>query len=133
MTNYVITKTSELFNGGCNACPSVLTDFYHLDLNGIPQTMDTLSTNDLVRLIAQNQGFKMTQEFDVDADYDVFKKNDTTIRVMEEIDKYIYQSGSTEIVVHNLPKEPSIIFAEAVEILTKLFNVEDIAFELACD
>ncbi|MGX7025794.1 DUF4809 family protein [Vagococcus hydrophili] len=125
-----IIKTSDLINGGCNACPTVKSDVYVLVLNDLNRPLENLDVNSLIMTIALAKGYKQHQEYDMAEDYDVYKNGTNEIAIIPEFDKLILKKGFTQHKVANTYKETSELFSVVNNILTQLFDVEGLDFEI---
>ena len=57
MKQVKITTTSDLINGGCNACPNVKCTNYLVHVEDETIALETLTVADLVTLLALKEGF----------------------------------------------------------------------------
>ena len=58
MKQVKITTTSDLINGGCNACPNVKCTNYLVHVEDETIALETLTVADLVTLLALKEGFR---------------------------------------------------------------------------
>ncbi|SLM87245.1 MULTISPECIES: DUF4809 family protein [Vagococcus] len=128
MKEVKIIKTTDLINGGCNACPTVKSDVYVLVLNDLNRPLENLDVTSLVMTVALANGYKQYQEYDMAEDYDVYKNGTNEVSVIPEYDKLIIKKGFSQHKVANNYQEPAEIFAVVNNILTQFFDLEGLNF-----
>ena len=74
MKQVKITTTSDLINGGCNACPNVKCTNYLVHVEDETIALETLTVADLVTLLALKEGFRQKLVMEMFEEYTVFER-----------------------------------------------------------
>ena len=74
MKQVKITTTSDLINGGCNACPNVRCTNYLVHVEDETIALETLTVADLVTLLALKEGFRQKLVMEMFEEYTVFER-----------------------------------------------------------
>jgi hypothetical protein len=130
MMQATIHYSTDLINGGCNACPTVKTTSYSLTLGQLNTPLENLDVSSLVMAIVLNAGFRQELVLDFMDEYVAFQRDGKKVQFLEEYGKSIYKSDEKEIVC--MPsKDHSVIFHKANEVLTEIFELKAVEFTLA--
>lgn len=123
-----IIRTVDLINGGCNACPTVKSEVFILELNDLNRPLEGLDVASLIMTIALANGYKQHQEYDMAEDYDVYKNGVNEVSVIPEYDKLVFKKGFNQHKVANTYKETSELFSVVNNLLTQYFDIEGLKF-----
>ena len=74
MKQVKITTTSDLINGGCNACPNVKCTNYLVHVEDETIALETLTVADLVTLLALKEGFRQKLVMEMFEEYTMFER-----------------------------------------------------------
>ncbi|EGO5182572.1 DUF4809 family protein [Enterococcus faecalis] len=130
MKQVKITTTSDLINGGCNACPNVRCTNYLVHVEDETIALETLTVADLVTLLALKEGFRQKLVMEMFEEYTVFERETHQVVFKEEETRILFQSKKQTIQSTLLCKEPQQVFQETQQILHQLFELEPFEFEL---
>ncbi|MGX7196408.1 DUF4809 family protein [Enterococcus olivae] len=125
-----ISRSTDLVNGGCNACPTVKTTSYNLILRNINTPLEDLDVPSLVMAVVLKAGYRQELRIDFMEEYVEFKKEDKAIQLLEEYGVFVYRSGSKEM--KSAAKYPGneALFNQVNRILTDIFELEEVTFEI---
>ncbi|WEG74239.1 DUF4809 family protein [Vagococcus intermedius] len=128
MEEVVLSSTVDLTNGGCNACGTVKSTSYQLEIGESTMTLDGLTVSSVVMSLALYSGFK--QEFKVNMmdEFTEFRKKEKLIVLTEEYDKLIYKSQDLTIQTPDHIQDYKLLFETANKILIELFQIEKLKF-----
>ena len=130
MKQVKITTTSDLINGGCNACPNVKCTNYLVHVEDETIALETLTVADLVTLLALKEGFRQKLVMEMFEEYTMFERETHQVVFKEEETRILFQSKKQTIQSTLLSKEPQQVFQETQQILHQLFELEPFEFEL---
>ncbi|MGO2083719.1 DUF4809 family protein [Vagococcus sp.] len=125
-----VYEAKELMNGGCNACPTVETAFYHVEINGIRRPLEQLDVMSLITALSLAEGYEQHQEYDVMEDYDVFKKGPQSISIHEVLNEWEFVSGTKHKKVFKSYPTPAELFIIVNELLVDYFELDPKEFIL---
>lgn len=124
----IINHSTDLVNGGCNACPTVKTTSYSLTLDGINTPLENLDVVSLVMVIALKSGYRQELMMDFMDEYIAFIREENTVQLFDEYGIQVYKKGIKEMkVALNYPNN-DVLFKKTNEILTELFEIETVEF-----
>ena len=123
MKQIKIKRSVELTSGGCNACPTVASDCYVIEINGIDRPLEELDVASLLVPVVLGEGFKQHQEYDLSEDYDVYKKEGKEITVMPAFNQLVFKSGRIQEKVMNRYENSEELFSMMTQVLAKLFGL----------
>ncbi len=123
-----IIRTVDLINGGCNACPTVKSEVFILELNHLNRPLENLDVSSLIMTVAIANGYKQHQEYDMAEDYDVYKNGVNNISVIPEYDKLVFKKGFSQHKVANQYKDTMELFKVVNNLLTQYFELESLNF-----
>lgn len=123
-----ITCTTELVQGGCNACSVAPSTSYIItfDETGIP--LGNLDVESLVMAIALKQGFRQELVMTFDDEIVVFNKTGKTVEMKESDGQLTYESQGKVMKVSLQLTDNEAIFAETNQVLTKIFALDPVTF-----
>lgn len=128
MKQVMICRSTDLVNGGCNACPTVKSTVYSLELNGLNRPLEQLDVPSIVMTIALAEGFEQHQEYDVLGDVDIFTKGDTTVTLTDDYMTATYTSNGMTHKANKVGLAEHEIFETVNAILVECFHLEAIDF-----
>ena len=129
MKQVKITTTSDLINGGCNACPNVKCTNYLVHVEDETIALETLTVADLVTLLALKEGFRQKLVMEMFEEYTVFERKLIKLYLRKRKREFFFNQKQT-IQSTLLCKEPQQVFQETQQILHQLFELEPFEFEL---
>lgn len=90
MKQVKITTTSDLINGGCNACPNVKCTNYLVHVEDETIALETLTVADLVTLLALKEGFRQKLVMEMFEEYTVFERETHQVVFKEEETRILF-------------------------------------------
>lgn len=124
----MITCTTELIQGGCNACPVVPATTYAVTFEETPTPLEGLDVESLVMVVALKNGFRQELVMGMDDDYIVFKKAGQEINAKEQYGRLTYEGGGNSLTLQNRYLKNEDLFAKVNDVLTKVFQVPTVDF-----
>lgn len=124
----MITCTTELVQGGCNACPVVPATTYAIRFDQANIPLGGLEVEALIMAVALKKGFRQELIMDFDDDYTVFKKADESITLKDFYGSLTYESATNKITLKNTYGSQEELFAQVNRVLKELFNIEPVTF-----
>ncbi|MFY8331245.1 DUF4809 family protein [Vagococcus carniphilus] len=125
-----IIRAVDLINGGCNACPTVKSEVFILELNDLNRPLENLDVASLIMTVALANGYKQYQEYDMAEDYDVYKNGTNEVSVIPEYDQLVFKKGFSQQKVANNYQEPAELFKVVNNLLTQYFDLEGLDFKI---
>lgn len=125
-----IIRTVDLINGGCNACPTVKSEVFILELNNLNRPLENLDVNSLIMTVVLANGYKQHQEYDMAEDYDVYKNGLNEVSVIPEYDQLIFKKGFSQQKVANNYQDPEELFKVVNNLLAQYFDLEGLDFKI---
>lgn len=126
----MIYCSTEIVEGGCNVCPTTATQTYDIQVNQHKKSLGNLDVLSLFMAVLPEYGFKHTQEYDTDADKDVYTKEDKEVTIVETYMGLDIQTGSQKITVKNTYDTPEDLFKVVNELLVQFFDIPSVQFKL---
>ena len=123
-----ITCTTELVQGGCNACPVVPATTYALAFDQTPTPLEGLDVESLVMVVALKNGFRQELVMGMDDDYIVFKKDGQEVSAKEQYGSLTYEGSGNSLTLQNRYLKNEDLFAKVNDVLTKVFQVSAVDF-----
>lgn len=122
-----ISHSTDLINGGCNACPTIKTMSYTLTLGQVTTPLEELDVPSLVMAIVLQAGFRQTLVMDFMDECIEFQYEEKRVRFVEQFGKQIYKTDEQEI-ISTQHQSTELLFQQVNQILTELFEIEAVAF-----
>ncbi|CAM3215682.1 DUF4809 family protein [Vagococcus fessus] len=130
MKEVAITSTIDLTNGGCNACGTVESVIFSLDLDGKEIVLDGLTVSSMVMGLVLNEGWSQEYKVMMMDEYTVFSKNGKEVKLVEEYDQLIYSSAGKSISSKNFISDNDELFSKVNGILQELFQSDGYTFTM---
>lgn len=128
MMEAMITCTTELVQGGCNACPVVPATTYAIRFDQANIPLGGLEVEALVMAVALKKGFRQELIMGLDEDYTLFKKETTEVTLKDFYGTLTYESGAQQLTVKNTYETQEALFEQVNGVLKQLFHIEPVAF-----
>ena len=125
-----ISVRSDLTEGGCNACGTVVSETYCLHYQGRELLLSDLTVSGLVMGIVQQNGWQQEFKAEMMADYFVFTKEGKEVKLLEDYNVVTYSRASQEITSMNEFSDQEELFKQVNLVLTKLFAVAPLEFAI---
>ena len=123
-----ITSSTDLINGGCNACPTVKTTSYTLTHNELSTPLEELDVSSLVMALVLMHGYRQELVIDFMDEYLAFTKDGRTVQLLEEYELLNYRSHNAEIIAKNNYADQAELFAKVNQILGEVFGIAAVEF-----
>ena len=123
-----ITSSTDLINGGCNACPTVKTTSYTLTHNELSTPLEELDVSSLVMALVLMHGYRQELVIDFMDEYLAFTKDGRTVQLLEEYELLNYRSHNAEIIAKNNYADQAELFAKVHQILGEVFGIAAVEF-----
>lgn len=123
-----ITCTTELVQGGCNACTAAPSTSYKITFDEVGMPLGNLDVESLVMAIALKNGFRQELVMDFDEEAIVFKKEGKEVTMVDFYGQLTYTSQGQKINVRNQTKDNELTFTEANKVLMEMFDLESVIF-----
>lgn len=133
MNEGTISVTSDLTEGGCNACGPVISETYRLHYHGQELLLSELTVSSLVMAIVQQNGWQQEFKAEMMADYFIFTKESKEVKLLEDYNLVTYATASNEITSANECDQQGELFKQVNLILTQLFAVAPLDFKILND
>lgn len=130
MKEVAITSTIDLTNGGCNACGTVESVIFSLDLDGKEIVLDGLTVSSMVMVLVLNEGWSQEYKVMMMDEYTVFSKSGKEVKLVEEYDQLTYSSAEKSISSKNVISDNDELFSKVNGILQELFESEGYTFTM---
>lgn len=130
MKEVAITSTIDLTNGGCNACGTVESVIFSLDLDGKEIVLDGLTVSSMVMGLVLNEGWSQEYKVMMMDEYTVFSKSGKEVKLIEEYDQLTYSSAEKSISSKNVISDNDELFSKVNGILQELFESEGYTFTM---
>ncbi|MDF0479213.1 DUF4809 family protein [Vagococcus sp. PNs007] len=130
MKEVAITSTIDLTNGGCNACGTVESVIFSLDLDGKEIVLDGLTVSSMVMGLVLNEGWSQEYKVMMMDEYTVFSKSGKEVKLVEEYDQLTYSSAEKSISSKNVISDNDELFSKVNGILQELFESEGYTFTM---
>ncbi len=101
MKQVKITTTSDLINGGCNACPNVKCTNYLVHVEDETIALETLTVADLVTLLALKEGFRQKLVMEMFEEYTMFERETHQVVFKEEETRILFSIKKTDHSKHS--------------------------------
>lgn len=129
MKTATITSTVDLTEGGCNACGITKCVVYTLAMDDWQVHLEELTVTELVMTILLKNGWQQATKYDIFDEYTVYQKTQQEVRLEEEYDEVTYKNATNEITTINRLPKASQVFTIVNQILSELFDMDEIYFE----
>lgn len=129
MKKAILSSSVDLTNGGCNACGTVESVSYRLELNGREITMDGLTVSSVVMTIVLAEGWQQEFKMGMMDDYTLYSKDGKEVRLDEEYDAVTYQ-GAKQVNMPNRISDFEKLFEQVNRVLEDAFEIEPYEFVL---
>ena len=126
----VISSSTDLINGGCNACPKVATTSYTLEIDGMNTPLEDLNVSSLVMAIALKKGYRQKLVMDFMDEYVIFEKEHQQVEVKEDYGVLHYQTIDKMIQTSEKFGNNEKLFEKVNQVLTKVFHLATVEFEV---
>ncbi|WP_326717235.1 DUF4809 family protein [Vagococcus jeotgali] len=126
----MIYCSTEIVEGGCNVCPTTATQTYDIEVNHQKKSLGELDVLSLLMSILPTYGFTHTQEYDVDADIDVYQNKDVKVSIIETYMGLDIRSGAKKTVVKNIYDSPEALFNVVNDLFVTYFNIPTVTFKI---
>lgn len=123
-----ITCTTELVQGGCNACPVVPATTYALAFDQTPTPLEGLDVESLVMVVALKNGFRQELVMGMDDDYIVFKKDGQEVSAKEQYGNLTYEGQGVAQTLQNRYLKNDELFAKVNDVLKNVFALPAVEF-----
>ncbi|MGX7012798.1 DUF4809 family protein [Vagococcus silagei] len=130
MEKIKIYHSTELLSGGCNACVNVNVDMYRIEINEIVRPLENLDVLSIITIVALANGFRQQQEYDIDEDYDIFKKSGVEVSVHDDMTGWRFVKGNQSFTALKKYENPAELFQVINQLLITYFELEEKNFEL---
>ncbi|MHC5269885.1 DUF4809 family protein [Enterococcus sp. LJL98] len=124
-----ITCTTELVQGGCNACTAAPSTSYQITFDEVGIPLGNLDVESLVMAIALKNGFRQELVMDFDEESIVFKKEGKQIEMTDFYGQLTYKSQGKKVSVRNQVQNREQTFADTNQVLTELFDLAPVTFD----
>lgn len=125
-----ITCTTELVQGGCNACPVVPSTSYAICFDQTAIPLGGLEVESLIMAVALKKGFRQDLVMDFDEDYTVFKKENQQITLKDFYGSLTYEDSSQKMTLKNTYDSREELFTQVNRVLNELFQIEPVVFKI---
>lgn len=127
----VITSEEFITEGGCNACqPFTMATFDLTFEDGRSVSVEELDVPSLVMALAQKDGWQLTLDTDGMDDVLVYSKDGQSVRETTTPRRATYQKGADKLALMKNTCELTELFGQVNEVLTGLFGLEPVDFEV---
>lgn len=126
----VISSSTDLINGGCNACPTEATTSYTLEIDGMNTPLEDLNVSSLVMAIALKKGYRQKLVMDFMDEYVIFEKEHQQVEVKENYGVLHYQTVDKMIQTSEKFGNNEKLFEKVNQVLTKVFHLATVEFEV---
>lgn len=130
MKEVAITSTIDLTNGGCNACGTVESVIFSLDLDGKEIVLDGLTVSSMVMGLVLHEGWNQEYKVMMMDEYTIFSKDGKEVKLVEEYDQLTYSTGGEIITSKNFIADNEELFSKVNTILKELFESDGYKFTL---
>lgn len=123
-----ITCTTELVQGGCNACSVAPSTSYLITFDQVGLPLEALDVASLVMAVALKKGFRQELVIDFDDEMILFKKADEIVTMKEIYGQVTYENqGKLRKVPLQLVSNEAV-FAEVNQVLKEIFQLDPVNF-----
>lgn len=127
----VITSEEFITEGGCNACqPFTMATFDLTFEDGRSVSVEELDVPSLVMALAQKNGWQLTFDTDGMDDVLIYAKEGVSVRETTTSRRATYQKGDEKIALMKNTCELTELFSQVNEVLTGLFGLASVDFEV---
>lgn len=127
----VITSEEFITEGGCNACqPFTMATFDLTFEDGRSVSVEELDVPSLVMALAQKNGWQLTFDTDGMDDVLIYAKEGVSVRETTTPRRATYQKGDEKIALRKNTCELTELFSQVNEVLTGLFGLASVDFEV---
>lgn len=126
----MITCTTELVQGGCNACPVVPSTSYAIRFDQAAIPLGALEVESLIMAVALKKGFRQELVMSFDEDYTIFKKDEVQVILKDFYGSLTYEGPNQKITLKNTYESTEELFTQVNRVLEELFFVEPVVFEI---
>lgn len=123
-----ITCTTELVQGGCNACTAAPSTSYQITFDEVGIPLGNLDVESLVMAIALKNGFRQELVVDFDEESIVFKKGAIEVTLVDFYGQLTYARSGKKLKVKNQTADSQRTFAETNNVLTEMFGLAPVIF-----
>ena len=130
MVQGLITLTTELTEGGCNACGPVRSELYTLNLGGAEIVLTGFNLSALVLGIVQRSGWQVAFQADILEEYFLFTKESRVVKLAEDFNQVTYSCEGETFESANQLADQSELFEKVNHVLSTFFEIETIDFQV---
>lgn len=122
MKEVLLTKKSDLTEGGCNACGIIDSTIYQLDVDGKKATIAELSVGSLVDSLALLEGFEGEDIYEMLGEIRQLKHLGKCVEIRQEDGLIHFQKDHESLTVKNLIETPGL-YQQVNQILKHFFDL----------
>lgn len=133
MKTGTITLTTELTEGGCNACGPVRSEMYTLTLKDQDILLTGFTVSGIVMAVVQQAGWQQEFKVEIIDEYFLFSHDGAEVKLIEDYNEVTYESNGKRVNSQNEFESSADLFDTVNRVLTDLFGLAPIEFSLKMD